>query len=122
MIAGFIVLERNIQILQGGLVIFLFLLCRTFALAWESYTFGISFGLGVASVLTLAGATLKAQFGDSANQAVTYILPIAANFSIAIWVWFLSKNAPASAVEFESVQFSDKLRTWNQLLEESRRT
>jgi hypothetical protein len=121
LIAGLIVLQRSVQILQGGLVIFLFVLCRTFALSWEYYTFGISFGFGVASILTLAASTMRAEFGDSANQAITYILPIATDFSIAIWTYFLVKKPLTAAVEIESVQFSNKLQAWNLLLEESRR-
>lgn len=60
---GFQVVDRAVNIIQCGLLVFLVLLASFLRFSWTSYIMGIALGFGVFSSVELFLSALKAQYG-----------------------------------------------------------
>lgn len=72
----FYVLERTVNILLSGLLVFLFLFARYFRLSWRSRAFGIAFGLGVFATVNMATSAIRSQLEPIAANLTTDILTL----------------------------------------------
>jgi hypothetical protein len=111
------ILQQTLYIVECGLVLFLFLFAAHFRLAWNNYTFGIAFGLGILScehlgtwAVMASGALLdKRDLLDFLNMATYHIC-------VLIWFYYLlvaRKNVPKPA----GLPPEHNLEVWNEELE-----
>ena len=84
---AFLIVDRGINLIQCGLLVFLVLLATFLRFSWTSYTMGIALGFGIFSSSELCRMTLQSQYGKNfawkvfpVTTMVTYI------GCIGIWI------------------------------------
>ncbi len=110
MVDRFISLERSVHVLEIGVLIVLFVMCRVLGMVWQRFAFGIAVGMG----LTLSGeaiaAAMRVFLGAAGNRIYIWLEPISAMVAICIWAYY------AISVDRE-VQFSTASASTSQLAE-----
>ncbi len=118
LIAMILLLDRSIAVLQTGLVLVLFVSSRILAISWRtSLPFGVCLGFGLIGLVNLVSATVRAQFGTTANlvydlaRMFTYVL------AALIWLVYIS---PSRKIEtaINARDLSDQTENWKGLLTE----
>lgn len=112
----FLVVDRAINIVQCGLLVFLVLLASFLRFSWTSYIMGIALGFGVFSSAELCRTTLQAQYGRNfAWRAFPVIAMVTYIGCIGIW------TATVLLPEYRSRQIKPEpvqdLQDWNDALE-----
>jgi hypothetical protein len=120
LVSGFFLVQRSVNILQCGLLLFLLLLSRYFNLSLRSYTFGIAFGLGILAAVNLATAAIRSQIEPAgwhlANRVMNAIGEGA--YLSCVLVWFAYLLFPKKDLRADvHVLPQHDLETWNQELE-----
>jgi hypothetical protein len=113
---AFIIVERTINIIQCGLLVFLVLLARFLSFSFTSYVMGITLGFGLFSSIELGMSALRAQYGlYFAWKAFPVITGGAYHACVLLWVVTLllpeynsRRTSPAPVKE---------LQHWNDALE-----
>ncbi len=107
-------LDRSVQIVELGLVIFLFVFCRLFGMTWRHYTFGIAAGLLAAASSGMAVLALRTHQGQSGNSWFNLAAPIGYTLGIVMWTYYFASEK--SVVPLNIVPRTDQLIAWNQAL------
>ena len=63
-------LDRSVQIVELGVILFLFVFCKLFGMTWRHYTFGIAAGLLVAASAGMAALAIRTHQGQSGKWLV----------------------------------------------------
>ncbi|MDP9159577.1 MAG: hypothetical protein M3O09_05035 [Acidobacteriota bacterium] len=96
-------LQRCIQVIQCGLILFLLVFCRYLGVSWRQHSFGISLGFGGAAGLELMMVALFAS-GQVKLSAMNTANMFACNVSIVVWLgYMLAKSKAYQAVGVELV-------------------
>jgi hypothetical protein len=109
------ILDRTVSFMQCGLLLFLFLFSRYFALSWRNYAFGIALGFGILASLELANSAIRSQIGagsyllDNLGMA-TY------HCCVIIWVFYLVAPERNTYRTPEKLPQGD-LEVWNRELQ-----
>jgi hypothetical protein len=116
---GFVVivstLDRTVRLMQCGLLMFLFLFSRYFALSWRNYAFGIALGFGILASSELANTAILSWIGKS-NDLLDYLGMAVYHGCVLIWVFYLL--APERETVLMPKQLpEDELEVWNQELQ-----
>jgi hypothetical protein len=115
-IAGAVVAERSINVVQCGLLVLLFLFASYFALTWRNYVFGIALGFGVIATIELLASALATQAPFFANGIFGLLPRISYDLAVIIWVAYLLAPEPSRA-ELKVLP-QHELEKWNhELLE-----
>lgn len=114
LMAGVVILERSVRVVQCGLLFFLFLFSSSFGLSWRHYVFGIALGFGLFASVELVAVTMRAHFGSVADATWSLVNSAAYNCTVLIWVGYLLGPQPAQ----RAVQMPPKaeIDEWNQAL------
>jgi hypothetical protein len=113
-IKGAVSLNRSVNVVQCGLLVFLFLYSSYFGLTWRHYVFGIALGFGLIASLELLSATLRAQIGASADLLFDFVPRI--SFVVAIFIWnFYLLTRPAVRLTPHTLP-NNNLEEWNRQL------
>jgi len=107
-------MERSIQLIQTGVLLFLFLFSKLFGLTWRHYIFGMALGFGVYASISLVASSLEAQFGKPVFALCSNLL--ASSYAMGAYIWsgyFLYKKKPDPVSRVPS---SGQLRQWNEAL------
>jgi hypothetical protein len=113
---GLQVVDRAVNIMQCGLLVFLVLLASFLRFAWTSYIMGIALGFGVFSSVELFLSALKAQFEMYfAWKAV----PVIESFTYlgCLGIWGLALLLPEFRSRLIQPQPVADLQHWNNELE-----
>jgi hypothetical protein len=113
---GFQVVDRAVNIIQCGLLVFLVLLASFLRFSWTSHIMGIALGFGVFSSVELCLSALKAQYGMYfAWRAIPVIQSVTYLGCLGIW------NVTLLLSEFRSRRINpgvvNDLQHWNNELE-----
>jgi len=118
-------LDRTASILQGGLLISLFLFSGYFALSWRSHAFGIALGMGVLASSGLAISALRLHHAAFGNNSSNLLSMGMYHCSVLIWLFYMwapereaagADSGPGSG--FTSMRLpSHDLDLWNQELQ-----
>jgi uncharacterized membrane protein (DUF4010 family) len=114
MMAGILVLERSVRIVQVGLLSLLFVLARFLRLRWPHYAFGVAFGFAIFCSVELASVTVRAHDMWAHNKFIV-ISPLA--FAIAQIIWLVYLAVPEPAYQ-RKLQPSPKMEGWDLALAE----
>jgi hypothetical protein len=112
-------LDRTVSILQGGLLIVLFLFSKYFSLSWRTHAFGIALGLGVFPCVGLATSAIWLSLGTSSaygNMLLNMLSMAVYQGCVVVWLVYLfrTETAPRPVPEVLPTQ---NLALWNQELE-----
>lgn len=114
-IERFISLERSVHVLEIGLLLVLFLVCRVLGMVWQRFAFGIAVGLG----LTLSGeaiaAALRAFLGAAGNHLYIWLEPLSATLATCVWAYY-SISVDRKAEALVASPSPSQLMEWNRAL------
>jgi hypothetical protein len=116
--AGILVLERSVRIIQVGLLSLLFVFAGFLRLRWPHYVFGVALGFGIFCSVELAAITLRAHGGMAVNQLFVFLKPLAFVVAQAVWLFFIAvperspayQPRPAPAMEGWDLALGELLR------------
>lgn len=114
LMAGILVLERSVRIVQVGLLSLLFVFARFLRLRWPHYAFGVAFGFAIFCTVELAAVTVRAQDMWAHNKFIV-IAPAAFLVGQVTWLFYLARPEPAPGSELRA---SPKLEGWDTALAE----
>ena len=105
LMAGLMVMERSIQLIQLGLLLCLLLCSRLLGLPWRHYIYGINLGFGIYAAVALIASAINAQEGYKFKDIWSRLIGF--SYSVGVFTWtyyFVSRKAvevsakpPASA-------------------------
>jgi hypothetical protein len=108
-------LDRTVSLMQCGLLMFLFVFSRSFALSWRNYAFGIALGFGINASWELANTAIRSQIGKG-----SYLLD---NLGMAIyhacvltWIFYLVAPERKTYRMYKKLP-EDNLEVWNEELQ-----
>lgn len=115
-LTGVYVVNRAVDLIQTGLLVFLFLFSSYFKLSWRSYPYGIALGLGIFSSVDLATSAIRASVGPAlGNYQFDFITM--ATYHCCVLVWLVYLLAPESSYRAVQGLPDDNLKRWNSELE-----
>lgn len=114
LMAKLFVLDRSVQIVQLGLLFFLFLFCKLFGMTWRHYVFGIASGFLVMTAVSTANFAVRAHEGQSGNVLWNSLGPI--GFMLGEITWMCYFASEKSLVPLNHVPRTNQLIAWNQAL------
>jgi hypothetical protein len=99
LMAGILILERSVRIVQVGLLSLLFVFAGFLRLRWPHYAFGVALGFGIFSSVELAAVTLRAHGGMPVNSVFVILKPLAFVVAQAVWLFFVALPARSPAYQ-----------------------
>lgn len=117
--ATFDVLQRTVDTLQCGLLVFLFGFWAYFRLSWRSHAFGIAVGLGTLISVNLATAAIRSQIEPATPTLGSNLCTLVGEASnlgcVLLWLaYILSPERPQQPVVRSLPEYD--LENWNQEL------
>jgi hypothetical protein len=111
-------LDRTVSILQGGLLIVLFLFSRYFSLSWRTHAFGIALGLGIFACVELATSAIWLHVGALAADRImiNMLTMVVYQGCVFVWLFYLARAEPVTR-RGSGVLPAQDLELWNQELE-----
>jgi hypothetical protein len=107
--------DRAVSVLQGGLLISLFLFSRYFVLSWRSPAFGIALGMGTFAIAEFATTALRLYVPIS-NKVYDRAAMGIYHLCVLIWILYVVRPEPELRFELKNLPTYD-LEIWNQELE-----
>ena len=114
LIASIFILDRSINLVQCGLLFFLFIFSASFGLSWRHQVFGIAMGFGMIASSELAIAAIRTQIGGVADEVLFFVQRGLYDVSMLIWIGYLL--LPEFQLKVLSPLPENDLETWNQEL------
>jgi hypothetical protein len=108
-------LKRTVAAIQIGLLAFLFLFIKIFAIHWKHYLFGIALGLALYGTLDFGAMAIRT-WGPAFTDLVNWTTRIADGVGAVVWViYFVLPQKQSVPLETKPVS---PLREWNATLRE----
>lgn len=105
--------DRSVQLMQCGLVVFLYLFSRQLGMTEGHRVFGISVGFGVTAATHLIAVTLRSHFPGQTSMFVLQIAGQAAYLtSVVIWTVYMWRPEP----ERRRASVLEQTESWNYAL------
>jgi hypothetical protein len=115
-VAAILLLDRNVAILQAGLLLVLFLGTSSLGLSWRSPTLGIALGFGMWACIDLAVISARAYMGVIGSEAVSLLRSLA--YGLAVLAWFIYMLPLARVPQANASPPHANLQRWNEALKE----
>jgi hypothetical protein len=92
----FEIVNFSSNLIEGGMVLALFMFARALRVSWHSWVAGVALGFGVSASIDLVSAALRAQWGQRAFSAVDLTQMAAFHVCVVIWLvsLFLADRTP----------------------------
>jgi hypothetical protein len=100
-IAGIIIFELTVRLLQGLVFVVLTLLVALLGLRWRQQPFGIAGGFGVYATVSLIATTKISDFGTKFAVTWGWIQIVAYSVTVLIWLWYFRKPEMPSLPDSE---------------------
>lgn len=78
------------QIVELGLLFFLFVFCKLFGMSWRHYVFGIAAGLIVAASIGMASRAIRTHVGQAGNYWFDLVAPSGYTIGILMWAYYFA--------------------------------
>jgi hypothetical protein len=114
-VAGLIVADRSASVVEGGLLIVLFVSCALLGLEWKSYQFGIASGMGVLVAMGVIDTCLRSHLGKATDSWFWLAQALAFNVGMAVWLYYFV--SVRTALHVNSEVGSERVYEWNYALE-----
>lgn len=116
--AALFVLDRSVQMIELGLVFFLFVFCKLFGMTWRHYVFGIAAGLAVMTSIGMVVLTIRTWVGQSGNAWYSLAAPGGFTLGNAVFAYYFA--SVKSVVPLKIIPRTEQLISWNRALLELR--
>jgi hypothetical protein len=114
LISLILLLDRSVNVVQCGLLFFLFIFCSSFGISWRHRVFGIGMGFALVASTDLATAALLTQFGEAADWGFEVLRRGIYDVVVLIWIRYLL--SPETQLDVHARLPESNLETWNQEL------
>jgi hypothetical protein len=114
-IAGLIVADRSASVVEGGLLIVLFVSCALLGLEWKSYQFGIASGMGVLVAIGMIDTCVRSHLGKATDSWFWLAQALAFNLGMVVWLYYFV--SVRTALHVNSEMHADRVYEWNCALE-----
>ena len=109
--AGLLTLKRTVTIVQVGLLVFLCLFVRAFAIPWRHYLFGMTVGFALYRMAELAITAARTHWGAGFNHVNEWGVIGAYNFTVILWVaYFVLPRSREVSMQYATGR---QLQQWN---------
>lgn len=116
--SGANLLEQSIFLIEGGVLVFIFLLSFYFHLRWPRKVFGIALGLSLSACVYLATWALIINAGLSLEKRDLLVLLRGTTFHLEVLLWFYYMLVPERAPAQTTIPLPENsLALWNRELE-----
>ena len=95
-VAGLLVLERTLRVVQVGLLLLVLITSRYLHISWNLNVLGVAMGFGMYAAVAIVCTTLQAQNGPVAFWALNLISATAYTCAVMIWVAYFLVRQPAA--------------------------
>ena len=113
-VTGMLVLRRTTSIVEVGLLAFLCLFIRAFAIPWRHYLFGLTVGFAVYRAAELFITAARVHWGASLNLLNDWGVVVAYNFTVVLWVsYFVLPHSQEVSIKYIP---GSQLQQWNDAL------
>ena len=113
-VAGMFILRRTTSFVEVGLLAFLCLFIRAFAIPWRHYLFGLTIGFALYRAAELLVTAARAHWGASLNHMNDWGLVGAYNFTVIVWVsYFVLPRSQEASIYYVP---GSQLQQWNDAL------
>lgn len=113
-LGGLFALERSLEIMQGGLLLLLFILSFALGLKWNYEALGIAIGFGLITGVHLAAFTLRVQFGAGTTDLLSLVA--SAGYDCAVLVWLVALRSRSAVHQFDQRIPAWDVESWNRAL------
>jgi len=114
LMAASLVVDRSAQLVQCGLLLFLFAAAAYLRLSWRSHAFGIAVGFGLFLGVQLTEVAVRAQVG-LVSEATLNLVKMG-SYTCAVLVWMTYLLAPQRAEVPAAAPRVEHVKSWNQAL------
>jgi hypothetical protein len=108
------VVDRSVQFVELGLVVFLFAFCRMFGMSWRNYGFGIASGMAVITSIGTVVLSIRSWVGQSGNGWFVLIAPLGFTLGTTVFAYYFA--SPKSVIPLDVVPRTEQLVAWDQAL------
>jgi hypothetical protein len=115
-VAAILLLDRNVAILQAGLLLLLFLGTSYLGLSWRSATLGIALGFGMWACIDLAVISERAYIGVIGSETASLLRSLA--YGLAVLTWFIYMLPLPRVPQASAPPPHANLQRWNDALRE----
>ena len=112
--AAVALIERNLRLIQCGLLLLFFVFERRLALSWRSHSVSLAIGLGISAASSLSFTFIRQHL--TAWAGVLDLIDVSSTFGIVVyWAWCFARTQPAGQTVLDS---PSKLifQRWNEAL------
>jgi hypothetical protein len=89
-----LLLDRSVELLICGLLIFMWVYSARLGLSFQDHVWGIAFGLGIYSAVSLIAAAISAALGEMCAGWISTLPHLAYFGSTIIWTFYLFRPEP----------------------------
>jgi len=106
-------IDRSVQLMQCGLVLFMYLFARQLGLTEGHRVFGITIGFGIRAAVQLIAVTIFSQFPSTGmGRALNFVIMGAYLVAVAIWMVYMYRPEP----ERRRASVLEQTESWNYAL------
>ena len=114
LIAASLVVDRSVQLVQCGLLLFVFAASWYLGLSWRSPAFGVAVGFGLFVGVRMALGAMRAQAGLISQDTLSLLKMASYNCAVLVWLSYLLAPQPAEASAV--VPPVAEVESWNRAL------
>ncbi len=113
---AYTVIDRAVSIVQGGLLVLIFLLSRFFSFPWRSYVFGITLGIGFFASVELAISAIRSHVSIGVGREFFDMFTMA-TYHCCVLFWVVTLLLPERAENRVTSVPAHNLDHWNDALQ-----
>jgi hypothetical protein len=114
-IAGLLVIERTLRVVQVGLLLLVLVACRYLRMSWRLEVLGVAMGFGMYAAVAIVCMTLQSQLGPGVYYTLGMVTGTAYTCAVMIWAAYFLAPQPATQAAQVMPQNTD-VEQWNQAL------
>lgn len=114
-VAGLLVLERTLRVVQVGLLLLVLITSRYLHIAWKPHLLGVALGFGMYAAVAIVCTTMQAQNGPVGYWVLGMVSFTAYTCAVLIWVAYFLVRQPA-AEPARIIPRTAEVEQWNQAL------
>src|SRR5438105_5703374 len=118
-VSGVLSLERDVRLMQCGMLLFFVLFGAKLGLTLRHRTFGIAMGIGIYAATDLVFVSLRAKIGPEWAMTYSLLHQMFWIFACSTWVYYVVRPEPAPVMMPSMAQTRPILQRWNEALAEA---
>jgi len=118
LMAGTLVLERSVLVVECGLFLFVFMFAASLGLTWRHHIFGIALGFGLCAGINLVAVTVRAHFGGLDHSVFRVLKSGSYDCAVFIWMGYMLTSEKPVRLPQREPHHASELALWDNALTE----